>query len=227
MTGKEGEVKNVFGEIPGIEWPTGDLDFNASNFIVETSKSKPLRILIAEQIIKEGNQLVEIIKIIHPTPSPEKDNQNIAVKEGFIGAGRLVLKSEAYLLDQEGFVNSQLRAVDLFKKLTKTEPFADDMEEESRMRSDMRKTLRIIKKEAVQSLNIDPRGFHLLKKGLNERILICTKAFEIKDDPEVIGFRKGIERYQQLYLQTVSAWATPDTNSLMQKVKARLTIIPK
>ncbi len=217
MAGKERESKKFRGEIPGIEWPTEILTPIAINSIIEASKSKPLRTLIAQQIILEASRLWEKIQIGYPNPPDSRTPQDIAVREGFMGTGNTILKAEAYFLDREGNVQRLNNAVKLFKILAKTELIT-----ESRMDSHKRDALRIRMKETVKSLNIDPTGLNLLKKTLNGKTSIYGD-----NDPEVIGLIKGKMRYKQLYIQTVAAGAIQDKNSLIQKVKARLTIIPQ
>lgn len=220
MVEKGQERSKLIREIPGIEWPTANFDSNTINFIIEASKNRSLRMLVADQIFKEGKELSQKIMVDFSVPTQEIHNRTIAVREGFMGVGRTILDAESCLMDREGHIQHVVRAVEFINELS------DSGHQPDRLRSNMLKDLRFEVKESIKSLNIDPRGFHLLQNVYKRKAIVWEKAFRVNDDPEVIGFGKGIERYKQLYLQTVSAGAKPDTNPLMQKIKARFTIIP-
>lgn len=215
-------------EIPCILWPTHPLPAELLTEIVNRSRSRSLREIIANVLRLEANDMWEHYKKQFAPPPRDRHDQDIAIKEGYTGVAKDLLHACRYFNDRQGAVGFDISSLKTAERILSLEP--NKAIEES-----LPRVMEWRMRDAVESLTIDPSGIDWLTRELN----INEGAWNSKysrttkyggDDPEVFGYRKGLARYKSLYRQAVEAGATPDrgsniTRRVSLKIKRRVAKI--
>lgn len=199
--------------IPGLEWPSGNLSAETMAEIVNESRFKPLRTLIAHQLINEGDALWARLK-----PSDYDATKrisgisaiNFAINEGYNRIGREILYANSYAEEGESFAGSLVRHIE------KT----SDPSNIGSIKSAFGK----LKTDAAQRLTIDPRGYGCIKHIINlmQETYKEGETFGLKEDPQIIGHIAAFTRYRQLYEAAVFSGATADKTGRLKKVSTRV-----
>lgn len=215
---KENEPVNGSKESLEIQWPSGDLPPDVIANIVNSSHHKPLREIIARQIVFEGDQLWRTVKPSDYDLNPNGRNiNNIAINEGYSFSARTMLAACNYFDDRDASVSTQIRRMELLTSSPLPKVLGSDLIEKMH--------------DAVASLTKDPTGLGWLNKWLKIQEGFWSfiheewgkEIYTTSEDPGTIGFRKGVERYKEIYRQAIRAGAKgpnlPKTN-LLQRLKS-------
>lgn len=185
-----------------VNWPTNSLSPEQLNEIIQLSKNRPLRLIIAEIIIKEGKTLRESL---NPRINGRRTNEDIAIHDGYTRTGRLILSGEEYLQDEEGAVQKKIQIFQLFAGINENPQSIDE-----KTLAALRETFRKSMLNAKKSFSTDPSGVDWLNQWLQKKDLVFNTISQLKNDPEVIGLKIGMNRYKKLYAQAVLAGAKRD-----------------
>lgn len=230
----------------GIEFPQGPLPPDVMTSIVQGSQARPLREIVARFVISESRQLWQKYKPFGYDTDPNPRNaQDIALNEGYYRAGRFVLVASSYMSDGAAAVCTQIRPIQMFDMLESVTPdnlsslssleainerIRDSQTESTRnLTSHLQRDLTDEMREAIESLTIDPTGVDWLKRWLAIEASVWNSihrdrhGFDTEEDPQVLGLRRGIERYKDAYSQVVTAGAIQDkTESKRKQVVAKM-----
>ena len=80
----------------------------------------------------------------------------------------------------------------------------------------------IKKGQCPKWLIVDPAGLLLLNHELDEKKCAWKRVSPQEQDPEIIGFKQGMERYLALYKQAISYGAKPDKHTVGTLARFRL-----
>lgn len=191
--------------IPGIDWTSVPLASREQEYIVQESRRRPLRSMIGWVIEREGQDLWKRYQYDYAMPNDDfRTPQDLAIREGYKVVGRYIQTASMYYDDRYAMVGRLFRT-GMYDEMN--EPLQDVLAKDIRSEID----------EAVESLTIDPSGIDwiMLQYKRTEQVwnLINKERNEygLAEDPAVIGWRIGIERYKKLYREAIKAGAISDS----------------
>lgn len=197
MARAEQEPTEIPGKVSRIEWPNGNFDNKTLGSIVVDSKSQRLRRRIASQIVIEGLKLSTQLEQNSQFLSEEEINRRNSSIEGFNAVAKSIIQADIHDMNKAGIF---------------LEP-----------RSLIAEELRLQRKEAIKSLKKDPTGAKFIQREYKKEELIYNNT----NDPRLIGFRIGMDRYKEWYSKAVKAGAQSDKKNTAQKAGVVLKIVQK
>lgn len=194
------QEKNRLDVSLGIKWPEGELPAQVMDQIIQGSQERSLRRIVAGVILQEGEQLWMLYKPFSgKTPGGFRSATDIAINDGYDKVGRSVIVASNYYDDRMAVVQAQVRPTEILSTFKRAP--SDNLSSLRVLRVDLTREMN----KAIESLIIDPMGIDWLKRWLKIKENVWSK-----EDPGVIGFKRGIERYQYIYNQVVVLGARPD-----------------
>lgn len=192
--------------IPPVNWPTR-LPEGSLREIVESSQTKPLRLVIARFIGGEAMSLWNDLKPKNYEVLAIQEGRSVtdlAINEGYGRVHTIIIRANSFLEDRQGEQDRQVKAVRF---------------RQERERRQLRETLREDMKQAVSDLRSDPTGVSHLNRHLKR-----IEAVWGENDASMNGLVEGVRRYKYLYGLAVAGGAVADKSengirNLLEKLK--------
>lgn len=188
-----------------IDWPAGLVDVLSINEIVEESRYGSLREVVARHIIFESECLWKKYCPENYNTYEYRTPQDIAINQGYYWAGNSILRVSQFHNDQGASAGLQ---ADLITRMSSSLDPAD-----------IRKAFEGEIKRGLESLKQDPTGkdaairrLILEQRTMGDIYQEYTDKLELPEYPRIVGLKRGILRYQDVYKQAVEAGAKPDKN---------------
>ena len=188
-----------------IDWPTGLVDVLSINEVIEESRHSSLREAVARYIIFESECLWKNYCPENYNTHEYRTPQDIAINQGYYWAGNSILRVSQFYNDQGSSAGLQ---ADLITRASSSLDITD-----------IRKVFERETKRGLESLKQDPTGkdaaicrLILEQRTMGDIYQEYADKLELPEYPRLVGLKRGILRYQDVYRQAVEAGAKPDKN---------------